>query len=95
MTITEISVKNCFTKRMNSTNYRQGEGMSYLTKHDQKVSQKLLAQCPHITNITTGSLLQQSIKPLMWERLKFTPRFAWVNKTKVGFILQLCAFVDL
>ena len=27
----------------------------------------------------------------MWERLKFTQRFAWVNKTKVGFyILTSC-----
>ena len=57
-----------------------------------------LNACSHIKknlyfgiNLKIFQLLQQGRKPLMWERLKFTQRFAWVNKTKVGFyILTSC-----
>ena len=42
-------------------------------------------------NLIIFQHLQQGRKPLMWERLKFTQRFAWVNKTKVGFYIStLC-----
>ena len=33
---------------------------------------------------TTPSFGHQKRKPLMWERLKFTERFSFVNQSKVG-----------
>ena len=37
---------------------------------------------------SSASAHYQASKPLLWERLKFTPRFSFVNSSKVGWRMK-------